>query len=435
MRISEYVRCDLLCSLGVFKLESVNITETVNAGVNWSASLVDHTIEPLLVTEGMDLSIRISTPSDEYISPPLVCESPTKNTNLNGKFGQLSGIDKTTWLLSKDDLSFDTFINQTSKAIIDQCAGTVGVSVFGVESFPLSEEDVKNSKVIDVITRLIEYSAQNYRIRRDGAIECFSVLYEGPINESLMYREVSESISHAARVDSMKIEKTSRISGAEEVCFRFDSPGLKTVQLPYPIYRATPIDRSTYGYISLVTVFNGGFNGPVTGLFPLEQGVIVTPGSIDYSLPGTHASLVVKPPLTLIGNATIDAKICFSGKPADPSIPNEPIPIQSAFRRQIGSGSRPAKSVWTDTSHPNPQWVSDHALGYMVEQNKGYHPMSAEGPLNLTVSLLQRFTSPGHGIARIETFTHSVNARSNSASTSVSGYVPYPTTQPPVTTF
>lgn len=435
MRVSEYVKCDLLCSLGIFKLGAVNITETVNGGVNWSASLIDHIIDPLSVTEGLDLTIRIRTLSDEYISPPLICEAPTKNTNLSGKFGALSGIDKTTWLMSRDDLSFDTFINQTSRYIIDQCAGTVSVSVFGVESFPMSEEDVKNSKILDVLTRLLEISAQNYRIRRDGAILCFPVTYLGPVNESLRYTDFNETISHAARVDSIKIEKTSRIAGGEEICFRFDSQGFKTVQLPSPLYRATPIDRSSYGYISLVTTFNGDLNGPVTGLFPLRDDVIVTPGPIDYSLPSTHASLVVMPPLTLIGNTLIDAKVCFVGNPADPNIPNNPIPIQPAFRRKIGSGTRPSARIWTDTIHPNPQWLQDHSLGYMIEANKGYHTIAGDGPLNLTVDLVQAFTSPGHSTGKIMTFTHSVNSKSNTATTSVSGYVPYPTVQPPVTTF
>jgi len=435
MNVSKYVRADLISSLGTFKLDSVSITETVNAGVNWSCNLINHTIDPISIPEGTDFVIKIDDSSDEYISPPLVIETPAKSTSLSGKTGVLSGIDKSTWLLSRDDLSLDTFLNSTSKAIIDQCAGVVSVSVFGVESFPMSEEDVKNSKILDVLTRLIAFSAQGYYIRKDGAIQVFPVTYKGPLNDSLRYDSFDESISYGNRVDSLKIEKTSRITGGEEVCFRFDSTGIKTVQLPQPLYKATPVDRSAYGYISLVTLFNGGTQGPVTGIFPLVQNVIVTTGPQDFSLPATHATLVVNQPLTLIGQATIDAKVCFSGNPVDPSILNNPIPIQAAFRRQIGSGSRPATNIWTDTNFPNPQWITDHALDYMIEKNKGYHPIAGSGPMNLTASLLQQFTSPGHATGIIQSVTHSLSVRGNSAKTSVSGYVHYPTAAPAVTTF
>ena len=435
MRVSKYVRADLISSLGVFKLDNVSITETVNAGCTWTATVIGHTLDPMSVPEGTSFRIRIKDGSDVYTSPPLVIESPSKSTTLSGKFGVLSGIDRTTWLLSRDDLSFDTFVNQTSKRIIDVCAAVQSVSVFGVESFPISEEDVKNSKILDVITRLLEFSAQGYFIRKDGAVQAFPITYKGPVNLDLRYEEFHESISYSNRVDSLKIEKTARISGGEEVCFRFDSVGFKTVQLPVPLYKCTPVDRSAYGYSSLITTFNGGTQGKVTGIWPFMDNVIVNTGPQDFTLPSTHATIVVNEPHLILGDAPIDVKVCFSGTPVDPSIPNEPIQIQAAFRRQIGSGSRPATNIWTDTNFPNPKWIVDHALGYMIEKNKGYHPIAGSGPMNLTPALLQQFTSPGHSTGIIQTFTHSFSAKGNSAKTSVSGYVPYPTSVPAVTPF
>lgn len=443
MRISEYVRADLLSSFGTFRLASASITETVNAGCNWSANLVDFIdLNPLDVPETMIFTLRFQTLSDIYISPPLVVESPGIEASLSGRFGSLSGIDEKTWLLSKDDLSLDTFVNSNSQSIITRCCQTeTGVIINGLENFPMAEDDVKNSKILDVLTRYLAITGQNYKINSNGTISCFPASYIGPVNEALRYTKIASTKNYSARVDSMKIEKTSRVSTAEEVCFLFDSVGYKTVQLPQPLWRAFPIDRSTYGYINLVTTFNGSLGGPVTGIFKFitnGDDIVVTPGSIDTSLPTTHASLVMNQPHTLIGQTPIAGKLCFAGSPANPTPPNQPIEVSAAFRRQIGStaGSlRPDKSIWTDTLVPSPAWVESHKLDWMTEKNKGYWPMNGDCPLNLTVSLTQGFTSPGFPIGKIESFTHSIDVRSNKATTTISGYVPWTPDDLTVTSF
>jgi len=294
--LADYVRIDLINSLGVFPLTSVRVSEAVNQGVSWSANLADWTVlNPRDIPEDMEFCIRIKTKVDEYLSPPVVVEAPSCTTSVSGRPGSISGYDKSTYLLSKNDLTLDTFLNSTSTTILNRCVQTeTGVRIYGLEDFPVEDDDVKNSKIFDVINRYIAYTAQCWVIEKDGSVRIVPVTYAGPVNEELRYTSITDTINQGNRVDSLKIEKTSRISTTDEVCFPFDSPGFKTVQLPAPLIRATPIDRSNFGYCYMVTTFNGSLQGPVTGIFNFETGTIVLPGSQDIVLPTTHASLVVR---------------------------------------------------------------------------------------------------------------------------------------------
>lgn len=429
------IRAYLHSEFGSFKAKSVRIKESLNGPVDWSASLVDHLPGYMEMPDSTEFRIEIDTYEDNYLSPPLVCLSPSREISLSVKSGTLGGIDKATWMASKDDLSLDTFKDSSTTAIVSQCFSTVGIEVLGLIFMPIPEDDVKNSKVLDVLTRYLEFTGQDYFVTREGKIQCLPVSYIGPVVQ-LRYARIGDTISHASRVDSIKIEKTSKISGDGEICFTFDSPGFKTVQLPRPLYRAHPIDRSAYGYISHVTTFNNGTGGTVTGFFQLQSSIPVNVGGIDMALPSTHASLVVNQPLTLIGTQGIDAKVCFVGNPQDLTPPNQPIEVARGFRRQISVNSaRPARNIWSDNLMPSSAWVSQYGLEYLISKNKSYHPMSALCPLSIWVSLGQSFTYPGMPVAKIESFEHNIDVANSTATTSIDGYVPWPQGPVVVTTF
>lgn len=455
--VSDFIKIDLVSSLGVFPLTNVTITEEVNQGVSWSANLADHTvIDPLTIPEGTEFGIHINSRVESYQSPPLILESPEKTTDVSsGRPGSLSGIAKATWLMSKDDLTLDTFINQTSTYIVDRCIRTeLGLNVIGLESFPIPDDDVKNSKILDVLSRYVAYSGQDWYIDKDGSIRVVPATYIGPINSDLQYTRISENLSFGSRVDSLKIEKTSKISAGDEVCFTFDSDGFKSVQLPKPLTRATPIDRSAYGYVYMVTTFNGsGPGAKVTGIFNFETQTIVLPGPEDISLPTTHATLVVRRPVNdPTGPDPVDAKVCFAGQPyvePDPNALPNAIQTSPAFRRIIGVGTevvtydtrgnrlvhygtRPSRDIWTDTTFPNADWINSHKRAYLLQRNRSYHPITANCPLRLSASLLQSFTSPGHSIGQIRSFTHSISCQANTATTSINGSVPWPTVEPSI---
>lgn len=421
------IRANLLTSFGSFRCKSVRVKESIKGPVDWSANLIDPLPGFMAISESQEFRIEIKDGSDYYITPPLVCSSINRQISVSGHFGTLAGIDKSHWLASKDDLSLPTFINSSSIAVVGQCFQSVGLSVADLISMPVPEDDVKNSKILDVLTRYLEFTGQEYIVDRDGVFRCLPVSYLGSICP-LIYYQLADSISHGSRIDSMKFEKTSKLSGDGEVCFKFDSPGFKTVQLPRPLYRCQPVDRSAYGYISHVTTFNGGTNGVITGFFSMQSAIPSNVGQINMALPTTHVTLVVNQPLTLIGTASIDAKCCFVGNPADPTPPNQPIQVSPAFRRQIAvaGSTRPARNIWTDTLMPSPEWVNQYRLEYLQAKNKSYHPMSASCPLSLFVSLGQSFTYPGMPVGKIESFEHTVDVSSSSASTQVDGYVPWP---------
>jgi len=454
-RVSDFIKIDLVSEMGVFPLTNISVTEGINQSVSWNASLADHTVlDPLTIPEGMVFGLHINSRIESYQSPPLVVENPGKTTDVHqGRPGSISGLDQASWLMSKDDLTLDTFINYTSTQIINRCIRTeVGVNIIGIEDFPIPDDDVKNSKIFDVLSRYAAYSGQDWYVDKDGTVRLVSAKYMGPINSDLAYTNISENLSFGSRVDSLKIEKTSKISAGDEVCFRFDSDGFKSVQLPQPLTRATPIDRSAYGYVYMVTTFNGsGPTAKVTGIFNFETGTIVLPGPQDISLPTTHATLVVRRPVNdPTGPDPVDAKVCFAGQPyvpPDPSAPPTAIQTSPAFRRIIGFGTehvtfdprgnrlvqygtRPSREIWTDTIFPNQDWINSHKWAYLLQRNRGYHPMTGSCPLRLSASLLQSFTSPGHSVGRINSFTHSISVQGNTATTSINGNVPWPPSEP-----
>lgn len=454
--VSDFIKIDLVSDYGTFPLTNVTVTEAVNQSVSWSANLADHTVlDPLAIPEGTVFGLHINSRIESYQSPPLVLENPSKATDVqSGRPGSLAGLDRSSWLMSKDDLTLDTFINHTSTSIINRCIQTeAGVSIIGIEDFPVPDDDVKNSKIFDVLSRYAAYSGQDWYIDKDGTVRLVSAKYIGPLNTDLAYTRIEESLSYGSRVDSLKIEKTSKISSGDEVCFTFDSDGFKTVQIPTPLTRATPIDRSSYGYVYMVTTFNGGTGAGarVTGIFNFETGTIVLPGPQDISLPTTHATLVVRRPVNdPTGPDPVDAKICFAGQPykaPDPSALPTAIQTSPAFRRIIGFGTelvtydthgnrlvqygtRPSRDIWTDTIFPNADWINSHKWAYLIQRNRGYHPIQASCPLRLSASLLQSFTSPNHSVGRINSFTHSISVQGNTATTAINGSVLWPPSEP-----
>lgn len=456
MQVADFIRINLVSEYGEFALTNISVTEEVNQGVSWSANLADHTLlNPMEIPEGMPFTLNIHSLTDSYTSPPVVVETPSRTTNLQGRPGSISGYGLDTWRMSQDDLTLDTFVNSTALQVLNRCIQTeVGVSISGLEDFPIEDDDVKNSKIIDVLNRYAAYSGQDWFIKPGGGVQLVSANYSGPINRDLLYTNISDTFSYGSRVDSLKIEKTSKIASGEEVCFQFDSDGFKSVQLPAPLRRATPIDRSAYGYVYMVTTFNGtGPSAKVTGIFNFETGTIVLPGPQDLSLPTTHATLVVRRPVNdPTGPDPVDAKVCFAGQPVIPEDPNAPltaIKISPAFRRIIGVGTktttydprgnpvikygtRPARDIWTDTLFPNADWINSHKLAYLRQRNRNYWPQTASCPLRLTVALLQSFTSPGHSVARINSFTHAVSVEGNTATTSINGSVPWPNETPDI---
>lgn len=412
---------------GPINLNNVEVGESVNRGREWSFTTPSY-LDPYFGDVAPVFLIQIYDSINHYITPELTITDAKKSRSMEGQSSTFSGIDMTTWTMTESDMVLGTYVKDTSTGIIKKVASKLGIKVSGVEQYNVVNEDANNQKMLEILTRIIDKSGQNWIINSDGSVQVLSNMYIG-VKSDMLISSFSKSTSYSSKVDSLKIGKTSRTSGGavtgDENCFRFDSIGFKSGQFKQPLYNAVPYDRSLSGFVYYVTTFNGSIStGTVTGRYKMVfDGTIITGGPIDVSLPSTHFTCVINLREDLPRDTPIDAKVCFTGRPTEIVANEEPtFLVQFGLPRATAPGprTRPYKYVKIDTLYPSKAFVLAHAQNYLLEHNRNFVRCEASGPLDLSVGLFQTHHAYNCDEFVIDSYKHSISIPDN-ATTNISG--------------
>lgn len=407
-----------LTSGGSYRWESVAIGRTVNQG--WHGNVQIAYLEDLEFSEETLWKIILDDGTASEETPPLIAVEREGGWDLSGDIAQFDLIDQTMWKLSKPGMSLPTFLSTTnsvitSSGIASTVGSTAGVQIVGFPSFPVMEEDIKQSKGLDPLLRMLAVAAYEFVIRQDSKLSCFPFEFKGarftpPFDTARMRRDASK------RITQMRFEKTSRITG--RFCFPFNEAKFHTVAFPYPLYGAAPSDESSSGFITYVATFNGDPSSGTLIKFWVLAGVPPNIGVPEVGVGlSTHATIVVEPPANPeIEGFNVDAVCCFSGVPE-----GLPPGVETNFAFTYGTPERPADSPWTEALMPSQSYMAARAQPILWMRSKGWKTLSVGGPLYLGGDLLMEMAIPRFPVARVEQIQHQVSA--NQAQTSYEGFV------------
>lgn len=415
---------------GAIPLSNVSVGDSINRGRDWSFTCPQF-LDPYFGDTAAVFRITIHDSINTYETPELTIVEGRRAISMEGDSSTFSGIDMTTWVMTESDLVLGTFTETNSVALLNHVGKKTGVKVTGVESFRIINEDANNQKMIEILSRVIEKSGQCWHITQDGTVSVNSNMITAP-RQPFLATQVEETVSYANKVDSLKIGKTSRTSGGavtgDENCFRFDSIGFKSNGVfKVPLFNAVPYDRSLSGYVYYVTTFNGSpGNGTVTGRFKMvNDGTEITGGKIDVGLPSTSFTCVVNLRTDLPAGTPVDAKVCFTGRPQDPSTAAD---LEPTFIAQIGhrqtyvptNRTRPYKFVKIDTLYPSKAFAIQHAPAYLLEHNRNFRRWTASGPLDLGVFIFQKVKLNRVPEFVVDSYKHDISLPDN-ATTTING--------------
>lgn len=392
---------------------SWSLTEAISHGWDWSAELPYWAANAFSYDEedhfrfvgrdGLGNNLR---------TPPLIAKPRTLGSGPDGETTTFSGVDEASYWLSKDGFSYDTFRNSTTSIIMAQLASDANVGIIGMPSIGLIEEDIKQAKAADVLTRYLDLAAYDYIVRTNGQVYCIPFQSTG---ES--YRVKPSSIVRESnpldRIKSFHFSKTSSIQDRQT--FRWDSVGYKIEQLINPLNSVSVQNVSTLGTIDQIGIWSGDptQGGKLIQFYNLAGDFDFLSVPINGTYPATHISCYVYASQL---NPAVAAALYVHG-----TVPGAiPAGVSLAFEQAWSSGGQGVDGgVISEQGMPSAAWVLSRAQLYAWMRGRGLDVLRLEGTLDFSFGLADEIDAVTVAIpgsprtwpsARVESINHSGSA-------------------------
>ncbi|MGV8123087.1 MAG: hypothetical protein AB2L14_25270 [Candidatus Xenobiia bacterium LiM19] len=295
------------------KSAGISLTHTLGKGISWSTDL-PFTM-PVFLPDDTSWNLKIKRGSDTWTSPPLVIQPVTGDVGIGiGRKGNLGGIDRTTYLLSRLATDKPTYSKTTASAIINDLAGDVGVTVTGAPTYSVYEYDAHEGSIISHITALLRKGGKTFYIGSTGDLVCvdMDVATTNSYGTSWI-SNISWAYDPTAKKSRKRFIKTSKIKTAYD--FRWTEAGSgKSGSFDALMRGVQVIDESIVGYIDEVGLYDASSLqvGPVILFHPDEHtGATYSPS--ESSDPVSSFLLTVHPPHDNTDATDIDARARFVG--------------------------------------------------------------------------------------------------------------------------
>ena len=389
-------------------VESVTVTETVNQGWTWSATLakVPHTYtvggvggKSLLdaFLEDAIFTLTLTVDGVSVTLPPLVVQDYQESAAGGGTIG---GIDLVTYRLTRSTHIIPATFALTAESwqVINWMAGEIAMTGklghFVSWSFPLRHfGSGERTSFLPQLQRLLDIAGYEFRCTRvsDAEYLDFYPLEIAPSGEAGVqpdWSSVARARSFSDRVTRFVMLKTSPMDSAPITPETLPANYVgKFLPGPYHSIQASS-DR--------VTLWDG---------HPSAGGVQRGSGGLSFGEGQvTHYRSEVNQPVPVIFNGTRLAHATG---------------VDLAFELSHDSGispPRPADDPWEEPLVPTLAHAQALAETYLWRMNRGTHTMSWEGPPCLWLGLGYRLTWPGFPDSRVESVTHTVGGGQASTS-------------------
>jgi len=307
---------------------------------------------------------------------------------------QMGGVDMTGTRMRTNNQSFPSFLASGTVAILDALSSRAGVSINGHEGrseldFYVIEEDVKNTKLIDALNRILNVAAGEYSVKTDNAIELRLWEDSGPDLE-FDYSDLKHVPDPARIFTGLRLGKRSSARYDTEQVYDFNSAGFvnqplsPTLDAPF----ATNESISGAGNIYAVTFYNAA--NEWVEHFDFTLGARPAPGGVRGSGTCTYLIAEVVPPTV---GTTIRARVRVNGT-APGSLPSGVSPEFIYPPMSEGLGSWPAEGDFVDQLFPGYAWAESRYPWIKNTLNGPADQLIMTGALqaNSTIDLFSRFT-------------------------------------------
>lgn len=391
-------------------VESVTVTEQINQGWTWSATLADvphtYTVDGVPGKSLLDafledacFTLTLTAGGHTLNLPPLVVQDYQESVSGGGT---LSGIDLVMYRLTRSTHSMAPVMGTTSANVLSAIAADLDLTGkmldFSSWSFPIHEvESTGRTNMLVHVQRICDVAGYEFRcIRYLGAegLQFYPLEFApgDPPATQPDWSSVSRQRAFSDRITSLSFVKTSRMSTQEMV--------------QHGVAGSSVALGSTYTDVqctdSGVELWDGDPAGG--GVQRSVRGVSVGNGNVTHiKFAGFHHTFST---FYVLGSTGASAG------------------TQLAFCVNHDSGispARPADEAWEEQWFPTQTYVEDRAELYLWMRNRHTHTLSWEGPPCLWLGLGYTLTWPGEPDSRVESITHTLG--SGQASTSVTSAV------------
>lgn len=381
------------------KTLSADFGSVINGG--WSADLTFGGLHDIEFDQYDPIRIEASDGAGGHIlTPELVAESRETSESFGGPRTSFSLIDLDSFKLSEGGRSLNTFLRVHAGDIVSGIEAEWGVKkILRAPSFPVLEEDIKDSAGWDALLRLAAVNADSLVVNGDGNVEFIRNDQKGPgvaFKADSIRRAFTPSLSYTG----FSAVKTSTIPGGGIQRYTFTQPGYATFQLRSPLIAVLPRDRSVAGGTGYLSLWQGQPGSPTSKLVAFH---LLGQLPVNLSVPveggiATHAAVRVYPPKD--GSAT-DAALELLGSSPEPAFAGTDL----AFVVRSGSGRR--TKVWREQMLPAEAFVQARLSRYLWEASKTSRTLEYEGACNLDMQLTTELLRSGYPSNRAEEVRHS----------------------------
>lgn len=307
---------------------------------------------------------------------------------------QMGGVDMTGTKMRTNNQSFPSFLASSTGAILSALATRAGITLDGYTGraeldFYVIEEDVKNAKLIDALTRILNVAAGEYYVRPDNRLS-LRLWEDSAPDLNFDYSTLKHDPDPARIFTGLRLGKRSSARYDTEQVYDFNSSGFVTQSLSPTLNApfATNESISGAGNVAAVTFYNA--SDQWVEHYDFTLGSRPAPGGTRGTGTCTYLVAEVVPPT--IGT-TIRARIRVNGT-APGSLPTGVSPEFVYPPMATSLGSWPAEANFVDQLFPGYAWAAARYPYIKSKLNGPADKLIMTGPLqaNSTVDLFSRFT-------------------------------------------
>lgn len=368
---------------GALKASSWRLGWAFNRGWRWGISVPLGSLVPTFAASST-FAMTVNDGRGAIIaSPQLIAVGPRALTwGDQGPEIRIEGTDLTTQRLALKGQNFDTFRNTNASSIAAAIGTRGGVSISNAPTFPVFEEDIKQSSLGEPLKRLATIDASQLLIDAGGGVNFTPY---GWTASSWDFKASGGTWNYdpSKRITEITFVKQTSMEQAERDLV-FDSAGWKMQALPQPLSNIVPIDRSSMGAVVTIGFWSGdpSGGGALISYWPMgiqEGAFLGVPTSGTW--PATHITCSIMEPSPPFDALPIAARLKLAG-----SSPNSiPAGIDLAFEYTYNSGatpSLPADSVVSEALYPSLAHVTAKAPQILWDINKDSNEVTCSGPLD-----------------------------------------------------
>ena len=305
----------------------------------------------------------------------------------------MGGADAAMEKMRRANQSFPSYANSTAATIIGEVATRAGVTITGVPTLDVTEEDVKNAKLADALERFMLVSANEHGVNTSDQIACRAWEAAGTAL-TFDFSTLKHSVDPRNLFTGIRYGKQSSMPYSGEQVYDFESTGFVNQELATALNNPAAANESngTDGNIGACTFYNA--DDEWVAHYDFTLGGYPEPGGAQGSGSCTYLIATVLPG-TIAGDTR--ARVRVTGTPTEEA--PEDVDVEFLWPA-VGADPDTSLGVWPyendfiDQLFPSQAYAQARAPYILSKLNANADTITMKGPLQCGsgVQLFARYT-------------------------------------------